>query len=105
MEAAHTTALEWHALYDDEGEGEPWMAYVHGHHDLFALAPIAESEIRKAFPAHETDIAEYLDEAGGAALAHFWLKDTGHEGDITIFNTAKPDEPGAFAVTGVRFYL
>lgn len=99
-----TEQLEWHALYDDDGEGEPWAAYVKGHHDLFALAAIAETEIRKAFPCHETHISEILDNKGGAALTHFWLRETARTHDWQPFyEIATCDEPGAFAVTGVRF--
>jgi hypothetical protein len=100
-----TPALEWIALYEHGGEGEPWMAYVAGHHDLFALAPTAEAEICAAFPCHEGTINGFLEEAGGAALSHYWMKqdgETGCDGQPT-FDIAKADEPGAFAVTGVRF--
>lgn len=105
MEATTTTELQWHALYSDGGEGEPWMAYVEGHHDLFALAPTAEKEICLAFPCHGSTITEYLDSAGGAVLAHFWLKQADEAGvdGQPVYKTANANEDGAFAVTGVRF--
>lgn len=104
---ADTAQLEWIALYEDGGDGEPCAAYVTGHHDVFALAGTAEKEIREAFPCHASPIAEYLDAAGGAALSHFWLKQSDETGcdDQSIYELAKADEPGAFAVTGVRFFL
>ncbi|KQR27227.1 hypothetical protein ASF91_19615 [Rhizobium sp. Leaf155] len=95
--------FEWHALFDDCGEGEPWMAYVEGHHDLFILAPIAEAGIREAFPRHQREISDYLDAAGGAVLAHVWLVCTEDNGDSKYFEIARAGEIGAFAVTGVRF--
>ncbi|MCZ7502996.1 hypothetical protein [Agrobacterium sp. ST15.13.015] len=93
--------IHWHALYSDGGEGEPWMAYVEGHHDLFALAPTAEKEICDAFG--NGSITEILDAAGGAALAHLWLKQTGEFDGQPILDLAEANEDGAFAVTGVRF--
>lgn len=97
-----TEQLEWHALYEDD---EPWMAYVLGHQDLFALAPIAEAEIRKTFPCHEETIASHLDEAGGAALAHMWLREVEMTADGPLYNIANHNDAGAFAITGVRFWL
>jgi hypothetical protein len=83
----------------------PWMAYVEGHHDVFALAQTAEAEIRAAFPHHLTEVNDCLDEAGGAALAHFWLIRTQDAGEVQCFEIASAEDTGAFPVTGVRFHI
>lgn len=99
------TQLEWHALFSDGGEGMPWMAYVEGHHDVFALAQTAEAEIRANFPHHLTEVNECLNETGGAAIAHFWLVCTEDDSEVQCFEIANAGDVRAFPVTGVRFHI
>ncbi len=100
--------LTWKALVTEDGE--PFAAYVAGHHNPLTLAGDAEDAIIKAFydlaPHHAADVREILDIAGGAVISRFWLRpldDRRADDPDALFAIASADQRRAFPVTGARF--
>lgn len=99
-----TNKFRWHALYDDSGEGDPYLAYTEGHQDLTTIDAEAENILRDVFYDRPDAIADILLNNTPLAFAHLWLKSEGMLSDEMIFSLCDPSAPGAFAVTGMRFY-
>ncbi|HEV7251467.1 MAG TPA: hypothetical protein VGN93_31200 [Shinella sp.] len=96
---------EWTVMITDQGE--PQSAFLRGHQNLSGLVDEAEAEIIAAFASFSTQLAsvvmETIDQAGGAAVRHDWMRMT--SGDVTgdFFEFCQQTATGAFPVTAVRF--